>query len=263
MKFPQYILGCISIVGLLCACCGGMIWAKPAGRIDTHGHSSDMVQVLGVPLEIAENRDRMQVLTKVFAECIDGRADASALNRKLKDLVPAFTQSRYSHRLFFHWGFNRDPEQVEALKCCIEASTQDVGIRNRMWELIRHSQSERNRRMTDAVQALGSLTRQEVNALSALLYDTHLLGDYIQGSEKTIQVLVDLKSLKIDIAQSAWRLGHGHQHLQNRFERELEVICEDIQPYNEKAEGMLACMKHYIPRIIASYPRLTKIIYGI
>lgn len=252
----------VFLAGFAFFCSMDMLLAKPAGSVDTCGHSADMVQVLGVDLAAGRNRMRMQTLTREFAQCIDGLADASALNRELKGLSPGFSQGRYSHRLFFHWGFNGDPERSEALRRQIEASTDNEEARRRMWDAVKRSQGERNRRMMAAVGALGYCSRKEASAIAALLYDTHLLGDYVQGTEQASDAMESLLSLKKDIERASGNLGRSHAVLQAAFEKDLAAAYASALSRSNKAAAMLDCMKRHLPRILASYQHLATIIQG-
>lgn len=232
--------------------------AKSAGSGDTHGHSADTV--LGVELDDDRNRMRMQALPREFARSIDGLSDAAALNRRLKELAPAFSQGTYSHRLFFHGWFNGDPGQAEALQRQIEASTADEEPRHRLWDAVKRSQGERNRRIAAAVEALGSCSKRESHAIAALLYDTHLLGDYIQGTEQTSDAMASLLSVKRDIARATGNVGKSHAVLQAAFEKALTAAYASALYRSGKAEARLDCMKRHIPRILAFYPHLSTVV---
>ena len=77
-------------------------------------HIADMCSVFGV----CRDHPRLSsVFRTITSEMDDGRTGRQkyTLNQKMKDVEPSFKWGLYTHRLFFHWGFNGNPKDSAAL----------------------------------------------------------------------------------------------------------------------------------------------------
>lgn len=236
-----------------------LLEAKMAGDLFGNGHSGDIAKVLGIDLKDSENNKRIETLTKVFADSIDGQAEANKLNREIKEIAPKFNWGVYSHRLFFHWGFNKNPQDSIPLSEKINEATNDPYKQKMIWELIIKYQSERNRRMKSAVYKLGAMTRDENDGIATLIYDIHLLGDYIEGTESTSKALLDINSIIGDLNNAFAKLNCSDYKYLSEIRNEMNATSGSNQ---ERATKILEILKNRVPTIIHYTDRVKKALYG-
>lgn len=257
------------------------VYAKSRGSVVywQQGHSQDMAQVMGVtqdsPLVV---KQRWEKITAVFAECIDDRSDAAACNRMITQMLPAFNWHDYGHRIFFHWGFNSFPPTVadfkkdvsngksnceNALVCCIEEALQAEPeekrnqLRKQVWDRLRFSQSMRNNHMMRAIPAADRDTK---NAIAAILYDVHLLGDYIVGTEETSKALYPIFGLQRDIVRAVNRIRVKDDTAKKNLVKSLNAIKINGDAYMPKAvaekqaQQLLQVLITQFPEVIRQSP---------
>jgi hypothetical protein len=239
-------------------------YAKDGGAVTGKGHSGDITRVLGIDLSRAGSYSKIEKLTSIFAEQIDSIADASNLLRQIQTVAPKFSWSKYTHRLFFHWGFNQDPRNSTKLNEQILAATEKPAEQEIIWRIILQEQGRRNSKMKDGVsknlssdgKAKASLTRKEINAIAAICYDTHILGDYIEGSEFAVQALVSLQWLLGDIINASRDLECSDYKILNDFKKHLNKAYHSSSDDTTRARAILECMIKDVPQIIKKSPRV-------
>lgn len=236
-----------------------LLEAKTAGDLFGNGHSGDIAKVLGINLEDRENNRKIEKLVKVFADSIDGIGDANELNRKIKDITPNFNWGGYGHRLFFHWGFNKNPQDSIPLSEKVNEATEDPYKRKMIWELIIKYQSERNRKMKSVVYQLGAMTKDENDGISTLIYDIHLLGDYIEGTETTSKALLNINSIIGDLNNAFVKLNCSNYNYLREIKKEMNST---IGSDKMRAEKILQILKNRVPNIIQHTNRVKKALYG-
>lgn len=243
--------------------------AKPAGELGGDGHSGDIAKVLGVNLDDTQVNAKIKAITSGFARKIDGKEDASELLRKIREISPDFTWSKYTHRIFFHWGFNRNPRNASALRNQIELATEDAGAREKIWTLIESEQGKRNKEMFDIIQknlkassGVAALTRAEVNAIASIVYDTHIIGDYIEGKEIPSQALFPLPDLLADIINATRNLGCADAKLLSSFKRNINDAQAKGADDKARARLILDVMIAEIPSMINNSDRVRKALRG-
>lgn len=257
------------------------VYAKGRGSVKSWqpGHSLDMAQVMGVtqdsPIVV---KQRWEKITAVFADCIDDRSEAAACNRMIKQMLPAFNSHNYGHRIFFHWGFNSFPPTVadfkkdvsngksnceNALVCCIEEALQAEPeekrnqLRKQVWDRLRFSQSMRNNHMMRAIPAADRDTK---NAIAAILYDVHLLGDYIVGTEETSKALYPLFGIQRDIVRAVNRIRVKDDTAKKNLVKSLNAIKITGNAYlpkavaEKQAQQLLQVLIDQFPEVIKQSP---------
>lgn len=114
-----------------------------------------------------------------------------------------------NHRIWFHWGFNKDPRTFQPLINMVESNISRGLIsetdREYFWYVLNKEIRKRNRLLMDkwakiagynGLVGLMASQRAQANAFVTLLYSIHLLGDH-QTSETSI--IIDKRSLYGDI----------------------------------------------------------------
>lgn len=238
------------------------------------GHSTDMVLVIGLPPNASPMLlDKWENITHVFAQMIDDLKDAADLSRKIKNRVSGFNQGIYSHRIFFHWGFNTLPSDWRSYKnsvskqnglvACIEKAVAELPAAERdravsdVMRLIIQAQQQRNRAMMNVIP---SADRQSRNAVATILYNVHLLGDYIEGASNTKYALYPLSHIRKDIENALRRLRCRDSAKVANAIKELQKIGGMFYSYpadtmmKKKAIEMLKTLRHHVPAIINASP---------
>ena len=226
-------------------------------------HIADMCSVFGV----CRDHPRLSsVFRTITSEMDDGRTGRQqyTLNQKMKDVEPSFKWGLYTHRLFFHWGFNGNPKDSMALTEKINESTQDAGRRERLWKVVLTEQSRRNKRMMNVTETAtsyigadgkrkGFAKRDVINGIAALAYDTHIIGDYVEGKDVPMKALVPLQKTQEDIVKAVCRITDNDPDFTGRDELKFfELQMRNAQGGIEKirAEKVLLIMKEHIPGIL-------------
>ena len=242
--------------------------AKSRGGLAGKGHSGDIVRTLGLNLAVESQRAFAAEITKRFAEFIDSQQDANNLNFRIKAIIPKFTWGQYTHRIFFHWGFNGDPRQSYALNDQFQKSEATPLQIEKAWNIIIQVQAERNSSMMDVVrQAISQknknsccLSHDEVNALASIIYDVHILGDYVQGTEITLLAIQPFEDLLGDIITATRKLGSKDYKTLNLVKNDINRAKMSGNP-GQKAEKVLAVLEQHIPQLIKSSPRMKASLY--
>lgn len=229
------------------------------------GHSRDIVLVLGLENDITQSsliEQRLQKVTSTFALQIDGLDDARKLLRDFKKITPEFTWSTYTHRLFFHWGFNTDPRKGSpALREQIKKATKgNTSQEETLWQLVINMQASRNRKMIRCLQNFG-LNRNDASALATILYNVHILGDYIQGAEAPQSALISLILLRQDLTHAVDRL-HANREKRTVFAKELKEASGKTTSKSVTAQHMLDVLIIKIPEIINDKPHIKRALCG-
>lgn len=100
----------------------------------------------------------------------------------LKSEFPGF---KCKHRLLFHWGYNSRPwsDELQAKVDALPWGSDDAEVK-RFQKALVDEQQRRNREANAATERLfgfasGGVEASWANAMISILYDTHLLGDYL------------------------------------------------------------------------------------
>ena len=241
------------------------------------GHAGDMCRVLGLDLADSRVLAKAYILNDMkdgFPFYIDNRASADEFGRRIQTIAPNFTRGNYSHRLYFHWGFNVNPRSCAALRERIDLATDSDPVKDQIWRLVRVEQACRDKNMEDAVERAAAaspntrceMRSEEVNRIAAILYDTHILGDYIEhkGTD-TEKPLLDLDLLEADVIESIQRIArvnmdafsHGGSSPEIRAFINQMRACRSPST-KQRAEDMLNVMERHIPFILSKCRRIKK-----
>lgn len=249
-----------------------LAFGKSAGSVTGSGHSGDMARVLGVDLGDRDAKSRMAKMAAGFAKYID--CDADQLYGRIREVEPTFSWGREGHRIFFHWGLHGNPRNADALAEKVRAATGgDLTRSERIWSIIIAEQATRNKGMFAQVTAAydnvkgdgrpAPFRHSDVDGIAALVYDTHIIGDYICGTERTQTALIDLPSLKADVINAVRFITSGDDDFNdnssvNRFTESVRQAC--IGTKSEQAQQLLDVMVEQVPRILKACPRVANTI---
>ena len=223
-------------------------------------HVKDMHAVFGP----SEKYDNLNQMFEAITRLMDNRE--KNLTFDLRQIAPGFTEGSYSHRLYFHWGFNGQPEDSTALTERINAATEDMQVRKELFERIRSVYNRRRGKVMLRVQICclnpndrsKALNGREMNAIATLAYDTHILGDYIEGKGNTTKALMPMEKLMEDICRvfqhlvredQAFRDNPERKPLQKDFERKMKQAAK-ASGQMAAAKQMLRLSKDFVPRLL-------------
>lgn len=223
-------------------------------------HVDDMHSVFGK----SERRDEVNQMFEAITRLADERDPTLTL--RLKEIVPNYSQGNYTHRIYFHWGFNGNPKDSLALKERLDVAECEAGLREEFYDAIKAVQKSRNSKVmlyvqiccTDPVNKSRSLSRREMNAVAALAYDTHIVGDYITGTEKSFKALMPMNKLSQDILRVLDVLVKEDSEFRNNPERKLLQKqlkhrfneATNASSSDEVAEKMLRAMTEICPKLL-------------
>ena len=223
-------------------------------------HVKDMHAVFGP----SEKYDNLNQMFEAITRSADDRE--KNLTLQLRQIAPEFTEGSYSHRLYFHWGFNGQPEDSTALTERINSATDDMQVKKALFDRIRSVHNRRRAKVMLRVQICclnpndrsKALNGREMNAIATLAYDTHILGDYIEGKENTIKALMPMEKLVEDICAVFRRLVREDQDFRDNPERKLlQKDFESKMKQAAKSSGqmdaakkMLRISKDFVPRLL-------------
>lgn len=161
--------------------------------LGSESHRTDFCGCLGV--ECKPGQDIYRTL-KEFSGLID---DVNEFYRQLKNEFKFRRKKGESHRILFHWGFNEDPKSAEALTERVEQSvpgSKQVDF----YKAVIAEQQRRNVNMISLIQrGFGIRSRKKAGALTTILYNIHILGDYACSTCSDFSSLYPIERLVNDL----------------------------------------------------------------
>jgi len=267
---------CTFAIYLLCFV--PLVWAHKGPE-----HEKEILAVLGINgahctdteaniYDIPENlpyKNRIHPTIEVFRDCIDRDATNNALYNSIKEVMQPYhftyypNDKQYGHRVFFHWGFNTNPKESKALCECFDNATKDKQIQEKGWRLVLDEQGRRNRKMYDSIRWLSPAPRTQQNAFATLVYDVHILGDFIEGKPGPASAMIPFDALIDDIIKHA--IGN-FDCWDNRLRIELQKKLQSARHVNANqqlaAKRILILLINHVPQLIDNSPIMKKIVWG-
>lgn len=225
-------------------------------------HVADMHAVFGVSTKQETLNDLFFAITRK----IDNRGNDN-LNAQLKALSNnKFSESKFGHRIYFHWGFNGKPEDSPALVRQINLATTNDAVRAAMFDLVRKVHRRRREEILLQVQIAANtlhdkskpLKRREMNVIAALAYDVHVLGDYVVGTDDTIQAIMSLDKIYLDIRRAFYQLVKNDEEFRDHPDRQMALKnflrkmkrAAKMGSQKDAGEKMLELMKKNVPGLL-------------
>jgi hypothetical protein len=212
------------------------------------GHKTDWLECLGVvkpPEKFIEN-------LKTFSDQIDEVKD---IRRKLKE---EYGLTLPTHRFLFHWGFNNNPENNQAInkeinKIKIKLSTEK---KEALFNYLKVQQKKRNKKMITQVEA-STLPPPLSKALTTVLYNVHILGDFSSTQLIQIQFMLDIQGINRDIKIN----GIERMHFDKTEEKEFKAALDKAVSYGgsdkDKATNIIETIKCMLPELLYKHYRNT------
>lgn len=228
-------------------------------------HCQDALKVLG-----KENDAGYAQLAEAVSRLMD--KDYTELLNELKSPMVSdgcFTLSRYTHRLFFHWGFNQSPRSQSALAEQVRRAVEDQNLKvlneqrlgadvtrrpideEALWRLIETEwKKRRDAVLNKAVSVAGA--RQKGEALVVIIYNVHLLGDY---STSSVEALADVRVIAAELNAAISMLGGKSSAAAIKLTRKLSALSRrafSTTARRECAASMLDLLKLELPAVIGA-----------
>ena len=231
-------------------------------------HEQEMLSVFGIRPEDEKLQERMHPTIEEFRRQIDAQDRDSThwsnLYNKLQEvLLPGkFTLGDYSHRLFFHWGFNANPRNHEPLKKQIYAASSDATKIEMAYRIIVEEQARRNRMMLLAVGRLSPAQRKHHNAVATILYDTHILGDFVEGKAGPQAAMITLNDVIEDIKKHGVMSIDCDYNLRQECCKAIDRACRSSATNEGKAKAVLNAMREQIPKCVSNSKIIKRLVWG-
>lgn len=238
-----------------------LVPARVWGHASFALHRADMYEVLGVE----ESRQVDGWLHYISSSMIDnykGEPRDEYGGLCFYDFLKTrFEGFKCQHRLLFHWGYNARPWNKE-LERKIERLpwSENKAEVDSFWNTLRYEQRMRNRianAMTEDLFGLahGGKEARLANALISIVYDVHIIGDYmtdnrnLRGLQEMGSVVGDLiNALRRIDAEAAKPLVKELQTVSNaRYEVTAGQALEKITAEQVKADAIMAVLKRLVP----------------
>ncbi len=239
-------------------------------------HVKDMMSVFG-PSDKKELEQFFENLTSLIDRPEPG------LTMRIRGIAPRFTQGPYTHRLYFHWGFNGDPKDSWALLNRVTNATDDVQIQEMIFDEVRAVDIARKNKallyvqisFVDLTNRSSGLSPDEINAIATLAYDTHILGDYIVGTATTSKALMPMDKIAADIIKAFGRIKRRDKAFQENPERKTLMKMFELkmkkaskhsqqrdssQKQADAAKAMLQAMQEMVPKLLRMTDRIRRML---
>lgn len=154
-----------------------------------------------------------------------------------------------NHRVWFHWGFNKDPKTFQPLVSMVDKNVENGNIsedeKNEFWIVLKKEIKKRNKFLMEkwakisgyrGLQGLSVLQRKQSNAFVTLLYSIHILGDH--QTSKT-DVIIDKKRLYGDIYNAIDNLAgkyNSNPQKAKSLKNKLRLVQGDPKLFLDKME---------------------------
>ena len=264
-----------------------LLWGK-----NGQAHKQDVLDAFGAARLSKNAQECLCEIAEGFSIYIDDYNESFAIRRRredelnklldeIKKIAPNFKMSItendgnslfLSHRIFFHCGFNKPVKESVGLRKCVDACTNDSKISNEIYNLVQKEQNARNRKMMDCVKKAiihhsqnqrVNLSRAKVNAIAALVYDIHILGDY-EESNGTETALAPLENVVGDIINAVRDLKPNREILK-KFENKINISKNSSAmktgQYGSAANILNQCLKVMLPEVIKNTPDVRKALW--
>lgn len=157
---------------------------------------------------------------------------------------PKFSKIKFgNHRIWYHWGFNKDPKRFTPLVDAVNSNIENCEISEsdveEFWSLLKKDIGLRNRSLMNKAaeimgyQSLGSISsdqRKQLNAFVTLLYSIHLLGDH---QTSMTSIMYDLKGVYGDIYNAIDDLaGRNMANVLKARQFKKELRTKQLNPEN-------------------------------
>ena len=243
----------VYIISMLLICCQAL-----AHKHD-YQHVEEMYSVLPFATGrngewLAENMTIREMLQDITQKLIDdyNRVEIKEYGNRtfyqyLKDEF-AYKLSFGDHRILFHWGFNANPwnEQLNTFVINEKWSPEKV---NAFKTALLSEQKRRNgiaNKMAEDVFGFASRGKEAgwANGILAVIYDVHLLGDYVIGDNSNFKGVTPPSKVSGDIIESIRRID---SHSGRRLIEDIRKTTIENKNEHELAAALIKLLQKEFP----------------
>lgn len=215
-------------------------------------HKKIWYYCFGIPYcKDEESAQFNKVLKFLSTDCIDYESfagNSSSVIKEIKKLShDKFSWGRYSHRIFFHWGYFKD---IRSSKVWTKIWKQQIipgfeSHEKEILDLLRRTWSERKNKIESRIRVDLKLSHTKAQNFAALLYNIHVLSDHVSAADKyKQQAMAPLDDIRAEIMRSISCIFEPQIIIASKVEERLPVK----QNYNtEDAREMLDSLSVILP----------------
>jgi hypothetical protein len=161
-----------------------------------------------------------------------------------------FSWDQYTHRLLFHWGFNENPKNLSILRLQVEKEVPK-SKRKEFYRCLIEEQARRNKEMIKTIKnGFRVQSKKKASALTTILYDIHILGDYSCKSCKVLEPLCDINKILKDITKHGIRRLVPDRNSNNRILNRLYSL-QKLPNEKEYAAKILEILRAEMPNLLS------------
>ena len=160
---------------------------------------------------------------------------------------------RCKHRLLFHWGFNARPwsADLEAKIRQYEWYSDETTVK-KFKEAFVIEQTRRNRKanaLTEDLFGFSSSGKESAwaNGILAIMYDVHLLGDYVPDDNRDFDGVTKPSSIVGDIINALRRIDSSQSQ---ELEKILSSISKSVADEHQMAIDLISALQENLPGFI-------------
>ncbi len=170
-----------------------------------------------------------------------------------------------NHRIWYHWGFSQDPKKFKPLQNKVKQNIDEGKLKDEdvdlFWEQLKKIHSKRNLQLmtiskdflgyqNQNISQLSEAQRKQVGGFVAILYDIHILGDWM--TEKT-DVIADVNYIYRDIYTSIEDIaGYKEGSASNNNKIAVRKIKKVLQQHeNSPSEFLEALATDFTPFLLS------------
>ena len=171
-----------------------------------------------------------------------------------------FTQTRWAnHRIWYHWGFNKDPRKYKPLSDLVARNIRE-GLMSEddkytFYDRLITEWTYRNRELMKISAAIlgydydsmSSAMRSQVNAFVTIPYCVHLLGDHF-ADQKEKEIILQMNLVVGDIYQAIDNLAGKSKANQEK----ALLLKSKLKRYEDSPENFLAALEEYFSEYLLS-----------
>lgn len=165
-----------------------------------------------------------------------------------------FKLSFGNHRILFHWGYNANPWNKELEQYVIQNNWSEEKIRL-FKDAIRAEQKRRNTiANSEAEKVFGfSNAGKEAgwaNGILAIVYDIHLLGDYVPEDNRNFRGVTEPSEVAKDIIKSIQRIDRSKAS--KKIIESIRIAVSQYSDQNHLATQILKVLQEEMPAFLLS-----------
>lgn len=180
-------------------CLGTLVQPVSYARSDYNKHKLDFYSVLGIS---SERGGMLEPLFRELHDTIDQKGGNSEFIRELKNKFGLKFGGGTKHRYIFHWGFNIDLKYHKPLMDSLEEEFMEQGLEGdeldenieEALDFINEERARQNRKLIQRCGEITGLPRDMSAGLITILWDIHILSDYLDKEKEGLLSFPKLSS---------------------------------------------------------------------